>query len=704
MFPKWNILFFLVLVSVNKVRCDTIENIVSNKHLFPTLPIASVDSKNDLCKSESETYVNHLNNLTLWAHKMWDATAKSTTGILQGNNFEMGDFDECMIAQAPFKTQFCFAVVTANISNVEPPDDQFSLYYDPMDIIFKRLYRTKDISQATRDTIRLGWCVPASCSVDELEMSLNEHLKSTEFYLREKNISYYGVVPEILCQTPDGGKPFDGNDIFFCIIIGLFLFLVIVATMYDTKLENELTEKEKSHYQKNVLHRIIMGFSARRNFLEMTKAEDSNKALKSLYGLRTTSIFMIIMGHRFGTFTSGPVINFDYIETQYRSLAGWFIFHGDLFVDTFFIISGILVTYGLISQYEKRFINPGFVIFLRYMRLTPLYALVIFYYVTILNYIGSGPLWKMIVTDGESMDCRNNWWTNILYINNYVNEDHICMTQTWYLSCDIHYFIIAIILIIIGRNKKKVAIGLFFLLLFLSLAIPFIITLAYLRPALLYFYPEFLTNPKGHPDFRLTYIKSHTRATPYFIGMIAGYIYYKMKDNEYRLSKVLSHFLTLISIILLFIGIASSGIFYNPYHKYNAIEAAAYAGLHRLTWAIGTIGLLLTGSFGHTSVVHKVLSWSPFIPLSKLVYGAYLIHMSFHFRFLAMTTGSQQFEYFKLFQLTISDIAISFIFGFIMYILIETPIRKLCKELFMGKRKSHSERENNVPNNNDSRL
>lgn len=76
----------------------------------------------------------------------------------------------------------------------------------------------------------------------------------------------------------------------------------------------------------------------------------------------------------------------------------------------------------------------------------------------------------------------------------------------------------------------------------------------------------------------------------------------------------------------------SAKIFYNPYHSYDVIEAASYASLHRLSWAVGTAGLFYVASFGHGSFFAEVLSWNPWIPLSKLVYGAYLTHMSFQLR------------------------------------------------------------------------
>jgi hypothetical protein len=33
-----------------------------------------------------------------------------------------------------------------------------------------------------------------------------------------------------------------------------------------------------------------------------------------------------------------------------------------------------------------------------------------------------------VVVNERAEDCQNNWWTNILYINNYVAVDHMVST------------------------------------------------------------------------------------------------------------------------------------------------------------------------------------------------------------------------------------------------------------------------------------
>lgn len=122
----------------------------------------------------------------------------------------------------------------------------------------------------------------------------------------------------------------------------------------------------------------------------------------------------------------------------------------------------------------------------------------------------------------------------------YINSRFLfqCITQTWYLACDFHYFVIGTVLILVHHKNRKLGFALFTLCFVLSVIVPSVIVLVYSRPGMLRFYPDFIRNPKTNVDFNLTYVKSHTRASPFCIGMIAGYIYYKLKDSDQKFSKV----------------------------------------------------------------------------------------------------------------------------------------------------------------------
>lgn len=95
-----------------------------------------------------------------------------------------------------------------------------------------------------------------------------------------------------------------------------YIRLTLVCTIRCVTQGNNLQTKIKSklYFSGLFLHRIFLAFSAKTNFPHLNKAESSNESLAILYGIRTFSIFMIILDHKFGTFVGGAVSNFDYIE------------------------------------------------------------------------------------------------------------------------------------------------------------------------------------------------------------------------------------------------------------------------------------------------------------------------------------------------------------------------------------------------------
>ena len=54
-------------------------------------------------------------------------------------------------------------------------------------------------------------------------------------------------------------------------------------------------------------------------------------------------------------------------------------------------------------------------------RVTPAYMLVLMALTTLYHYLGNGPLWVKDVAVAD--ECRTQWWTHLLYINNLVGND-----------------------------------------------------------------------------------------------------------------------------------------------------------------------------------------------------------------------------------------------------------------------------------------
>lgn len=94
--------------------------------------------------------------------------------------------------------------------------------------------------------------------------------------------------------------------------------------------------------------------------------------------------------------------------------------------------------------------------------------------------------------------------------------------------------------------------------------------------------------------------------------------------------------------------------------------------------------------------MRSVLQWQPWIPLSKLVYGAYLVHMCWQLRSTAMVMAPRYATIFDIMILSFGDIVWSFALALVLYILVEAPARKVFRVL-MSPRNREKKEEIHIP-------
>lgn len=69
-------------------------------------------------------------------------------------------------------------------------------------------------------------------------------------------------------------------------------------------------------------------------------------------------------------------------------------------------------------------------------RLTPTVAAMIAFETTWFVHMGRGPNWDFGVAE-EYRNCRKNWWTNLLYINNYIDNNNMVNIYFEYICYDV---------------------------------------------------------------------------------------------------------------------------------------------------------------------------------------------------------------------------------------------------------------------------
>lgn len=95
-------------------------------------------------------------------------------------------------------------------------------------------------------------------------------------------------------------------------------------------------------------------------------------------------------------------------------------------------------------------------------------------------------------------------------------------------------------------------------------------------------------------SFQKLYVPTHTNAGNYFIGVLAGFIYYKMRNsdlNEEFLRKLRKIFY--IIVIIGFMNFEMSAIFYFNKFEKPSIWISIYAIISKHLWGVQGILLIL---------------------------------------------------------------------------------------------------------------
>ncbi|XP_046748457.1 nose resistant to fluoxetine protein 6-like [Diprion similis] len=644
---------------------------------------------NDACKDQCKSMMAGIHNLTSWAVKFYDSSGKFPDGVLGGSLYQLGNFDECLqiglLDDAPLGVngQYCLGEVGINV-----PD----LYRNRNGTIWKDFGPPKERSEVVVSKLHWGICVPAACQPQDVEDVVRSVLA----------VAFSGSRLKLTPRIPEGScykrssESYNNLDIAYIWLIFTLIFLVFAGTAFHL---TYLIRKE--NIPKGTLPEALVGFSL---ILNMRKLNSSAKMeemdLSCISGIKVIAMLIIITGHSLIFIISGPVLNLKFWQVAVTKVENAIFVNSPLLVDTFLLLSGFLITMLVLDQLNKgHSINFLFVYLLRYIRLTPAYFVVVGFYMTWFTKLGSGPMWSRIYVEQER--CLASWWSNILYINNYVNTDQLCMFQSWYLSVDTQLFVLAP-LVIYPLHKWRRA-GEFILagVTALSVVIPFVLTLRnHLDPTLLVYSDEMSDLSQNH-FFATSYIKTHTRASSYCFGLVFGYIVHRIRLSDYKLSSTTVRIGWLFASLSLIGSMFTIVVFYGPRKNFMPIEAAFYASLHRVFWSLGTGWIILACVTKNGGVMAKILQWKPFLLLSRLTYCAYLMNGIVVLSSVASTRSPQYLDFFALIQQCTAHWVVTFFGALVLSMTCESPILRL-EKLFLprGRQKANTDRKNESQDTN----
>lgn len=400
--------------------------------------------------------------------------------------------------------------------------------------------------------------------------------------------------------------------------------------------------------------------------------------ISCVHGLRFWTISWIIFGHTM-QYTEWAAFGRAY-QVEQNIVSFWLhpLMNATFSVDTFFLISGLLTTYvtwSITRGNYNRFNKFAFLIS-RYLRLTPQVLLVILLFI-IFPLMGDGPYWKGLIQK-ESENCKKNWWVNALYLQAFIKQDNICNLVTWWLSIEMFYHLVSII-VIIALLKSKLKGYLAAILIGGSMTMVSVylhFTNAY-PPNML---PTLLQRYEIWDSIVLKYFWTpYPHAAAYFTGLILGYLLYNRKSiNQFSRRQVRLGWLT---FLVCYLAILFGTYKWNNNSPYDKLTSTLYYNLSQLFWSFSTAWLILACALGHGGWLNDFLSSPLFIPLGRATYMTYLSHMIIVMSYPAKMNLLIEPSYVVFLYIFISNLVLSYGLGIVLTLVYESPILRLQKIL-----------------------
>mmetsp|Transcript_27292 Transcript_27292/g.43913 ORF Transcript_27292/g.43913 Transcript_27292/m.43913 type:complete len:874 (+) Transcript_27292:121-2742(+) len=501
-----------------------------------------------------------------------------------------------------------------------------------------------------------AWCIPQSCKSSDVNQ-LNSFLEAYIFAnilppeaLRSMNTTS----PETRCGLVQ--KKIGTGAIIMITICSLLGAALIFGTCYDyyvnyrdkdyDELNDEGESGRKAVRNSSMKEKLILSFSVigtLQSFLQLRTGLNTD----SMDGVRSFSMAWVVLGHTavWPVYRNwGPGQTIDTWGPGYQDLGELVPFPGsnvkdavqstwtgqvfqsaEFSVDSFFMMSGFLASYITLRKLKgskpiKTIQQAPVLILHRFLRITPLYMFVVWFYVELI------PL-TMHKTDFSMQEvvdaCHENWWYNLLYIQTVFTNRDVggCYGVTWYLADDMMFFYTMPFILAAYLWRKSAGYLLPAALSVASIAYSWWAAKKYEWRFQTYLVSDYQADYYGPP---------WTRCPAYYIGVIFGMFYLDWNRNKWKIPE---QYKTAIVTGLVFVicGIFFGTVYgchgaYQTDKQWSNDDEAAYIALSKPAWSIGVAMMLFLCFEGEGGLINDFLSILPFRYLSKLTFGMYLAH------------------------------------------------------------------------------
>ena len=564
--------------------------------------------------------------------------------------------------------------------------------------------------------LALTWtgCSPPECKS-------NDDLQNV-FKLIADLINKSGIIhtdPSTWTIMCDVEQEFDAGAYAAVTIVSLFVVLVLIGTLWsllqpiiisiveqgkedttvlidaeenpyedvDTQVPStEVRQKYETSNQPEWLPgRLAKCFALQRTMENLFSTTTKPGQVLCLNGIRVLSINWVVLGHLYA-FSFSYIGGHSYVTELTKRRSFMIVYNGLPSVDSFFALSGFLVTYLLLKQLAKRGgLSPlqwmAFYVH-RYVRLTMPYLVAMLIEGWLYRLVMTGPRAQQTTTTdmGSHKMCEQYWYTNLLYINNMVpwKATGACLGQGWYLANDMQFFLIAPLFIVLLFGRPLLGVLATVGTMVCSAIAAAVITAHY-----------HLSTYSGTGGEWLLYNKPWIRITPYLVGILGGWFYWKWGQQITEGVKTLPEWLKVMCATPIWAVTAAVeyAVVFGLYDDLQnlqkgklpgEVESVFYQSLARIAWSLSLTIQILLCQCGLGGFINSLLSWSGWQILSRLTYSVFLLHLGLmtvlfgQMRHTIFLNPDFEFAVFYL-----GTLAMCYLSAAVLYLTVEQPVANL---------------------------
>ncbi|XP_035905174.1 regulator of hypoxia-inducible factor 1-like isoform X2 [Anopheles stephensi] len=563
--------------------------------------------------------------------------------------YEYDDFHTCRQRHTDFV--FCVSVST--------------LQADPSNVLWQNISRLRSNRRNfPHDQLERGLCL------NDLYAGVTTHdhrtAKLIDAYLHHRIYDQYGLNSHTTTESCWTRTDFEPRTTFGEYMFGCLTIILLLATLGATWIDFNARPNDL----------FVDAFSIRRNVQRLWAAPKPN-ALPFLDGFRALGMLTILIVHSQLPLIRMPVWNTEALEAQANHFIFPLVNSGNThMIQFFFTLGGMVFGISCLRHFDR---SPSFrfmyfidKLLRRLVRLLPAYGFIIIYQATWYRRIRRGPL------EYKFNDfCLNNWWSNILFVNNYIHTTKPCLQFSWYLGADFQLFLIGSALLLLVWKFPSTKGWLVRVMVAVALVLPGYIIYTTLTTATMTFdMRHALAELRTYDHFLKYYLPSHTNISGYFFGIIAAMVYRSAlaKGSPDQSLPIVQKWLKVSLVALVGLNAFTTLLPFVSEDQQHSLFLAIYGSLLKASWGCSYSLVFLVFALKGKSRLLDMLSHSGLQFFAKISYCMYIVQYSVIYGLYTNFPIPMVYGGFNLLLLTSASLLLTVTSALLLYLAVEAPV------------------------------